>query len=90
MSMNHPLLSVAQWLDVILVADHSGLLLAVLDVAVLLSFLGASLHLELTDLLRLEVAILLLDWKGGDIGELLPIPCISVLHTSAWVLLGIL
>ena len=52
-SVDHPLLLVAQWLDVALVADLSGLLLAVLDVAVLLGFLGTSLHLELVDFLRL-------------------------------------
>merc|ERR1711875_99965 len=51
-----PLLGVAQWLDgflLALVADLPGLLLAVLGVAVLLGFLGASLHLQLADLLRL-------------------------------------
>ena len=71
---DHLLLSVAQWLDVALVADHSGLLLAVLDVAVLLGFLGTSLHLELVDLLRLEMVVLLLSWEGEDIGERLAIP----------------
>ena len=51
MSASHPLLSVTQWLDVTLVTDLSGLLLAVLDVFVPLSFLGMSLHLKLADLL---------------------------------------
>ena len=55
--------SVAQWLDVALAADLSGLLLAVLDVAVRLGFLGTSLHLELVGLLRLETGDLLLSWK---------------------------
>merc|ERR1719342_787810 len=57
-----------------LVTDLPGLLLAVLGVAVLLGLLRASLHFQLTDLLRLEVAILLLDWEGEDVGELLTIP----------------
>merc|ERR1712201_28110 len=39
-----------------LVTDLPGLLLAVLGVAVLLGLLRTSLHLELTDLLRLEMA----------------------------------
>ena len=59
-SADHPLLGVAPWLKVTLVADHSGLLLAVLDVAVLLNFLGTSLHLELVGLLWLETVDLLL------------------------------
>merc|ERR1719407_268276 len=71
-----PLLHVAQRLDgllLALVADLSGLLLAVLGVAVLLGFLRTSLHLQLADLLGLEVAILLLDWEGEDVGELLAV-----------------
>merc|ERR1719209_766246 len=64
-----------------LVTDLPGLLLAVLGVAVLLGLLGASLHLQLADLLRLEVAILLLHGEGEDIGKLLAIPVdISLAH----------
>ena len=47
-SADQPPLGVAQWLEAFLlalVADLSGLLLAVLDVAVLLGFLEPSLHL---------------------------------------------
>merc|ERR1719184_320332 len=50
-----------------LVTDLPGLLLAVLGVAVLLGLLGASLHLKLADLLRLEVAVLFLNREGEDI-----------------------
>merc|ERR1719342_1066049 len=53
-----------------LVTDLPGLLLAVLGVAVLLSLLRASLHLQLTDLLGLEVAVLLLNREGEDVREL--------------------
>merc|ERR1719308_179320 len=56
-----------------LVTDLPGLLLAVLGVAVLLCLLRASLHLELTDLLWLEMAVLLLNREGEDVGELLAI-----------------
>ena len=73
MNADHPLLSVAQWLDVFLLADLSGLLLAVLGVAVLLGFLRTGLHLELVGLLRLETVDLLLNWEGEAIGELLAI-----------------
>ena len=76
-SADQPLLGVAQWLDAVLlalVADLSGLLLAVLSVIVLPSFLGMSLHFELVDFLRLEVVALLLNWEGEDIGELFAIP----------------
>merc|ERR1719312_2279567 len=45
-----------------LVTDLPGLLLAVLGVAVLFGLLRASLHLQLADLLRFKVAILLLNW----------------------------
>merc|ERR1712183_1012393 len=72
-----PLLHVAQGLDgllLALVADLPGLLLAVLGVAVLLSFLWASLHFQLADLLGLEVAILLLYWEGEDVGKLFAVP----------------
>merc|ERR1719312_527593 len=77
-----------------LVADLPGLLLAVLGVAVLLSFLGASLHLQLTDLLGLEMAVLLLHWEGEDVGELLTIPVnISLAHLHldlSWDIIAIL
>merc|ERR1712119_151978 len=57
-----------------LVADLPGLLLAVLGVAVLLCLLRTSLHLQLADLLWLEVTVLLLHWEGKDVGELLTVP----------------
>merc|ERR1719312_1153210 len=57
-----------------LVADLPGLLLAVLGVAVLLGFLGTSLHFKLADLLRLKMAVLFLYGEGEDIGELFTIP----------------
>ena len=80
-SADHPVLSVAQWLDVSLVADLSGLLLATLDVAALLSSLEMSLHLELVDLLRLETVHLLLSWECETIGEFLAIPvCVSLAY----------
>merc|ERR1719350_2652680 len=61
--------------------DLPGLLLAVLGVAVLLGLLGASLLLQLADLLGLEVAVLLLHWKGEDVGEFLTISVnISLAH----------
>merc|ERR1719470_43191 len=64
-----------------LVTDLPGLLLAVLGVAVLLGLLGASLHLQLADLFRLEMAILLLHGEGEDIGELFAVPVdISLAH----------
>merc|ERR1739838_131212 len=70
------LLHVTEGLDgllLALVADFPGLLLAVLGVAVLLSLLWTSLHLQLTNLLGLEVAVLLLYWEGEDVGELFAI-----------------
>ena len=72
-----PLLYVTLRLDGLLfalVADLPGLLLAVLGVAVLLGLLRASLHLHLADLLGLEVTVLLLNWEGEDVGELLAVP----------------
>merc|ERR1712201_35893 len=57
-----------------LVTDLPGLLLAVLGVAVLLSFLWTSLHFKLADFLRLEMTVLLLNREGEDIGELFTIP----------------
>merc|ERR1711875_13189 len=57
-----------------LVTDLPGLLLAILGVAVLLRLLRASLHLKLADLLRLKVAVLLLNREGEDVGELLAVP----------------
>merc|ERR1719312_1480181 len=77
-----------------LVADLPGLLLAVLGVAVLLSFLGASLHLKLADLLGLKVAVLLLDREGEDIRELFAISVnISLAHLHldlSWDIIAIL
>merc|ERR1719504_154418 len=70
------LLHVTHGLDGLLLAlvtDLPGLLLAVLGVAVLLGLLGASLLLQLADLLGLEVAVLFLHWEGEDVGELLTI-----------------
>ena len=57
-----------------LVTDLPGLLLAVLGVAVLLGLLWASLHFKLADFLWLEMAVLLLDREGEDVGEFLTIP----------------
>merc|ERR1712201_52841 len=74
---DQPLLGVAQRLNgflLALVTDLPGLLLAVLGVAVLLGLLRASLHLKLADLLGLEMAVLLLNWEGEDVGELLAVP----------------
>merc|ERR1719347_318736 len=74
---DQPVLHNTDWLQRLLLAlvtDLPGLLLAVLGVAVLLSLLGASLHLKFTDLLGLKVAILLLNREGEDIGELLAVP----------------
>merc|ERR1711887_278075 len=74
---DQPLLSVAQGLDrflLALVTYLPGLLLAVLGVAVLLGLLRSSLHLELADFLRLEMAVLLFHREGEDIGEFLAIP----------------
>merc|ERR1712013_746338 len=74
---DQPLLSVTQGLDAFLLAlitDLPGLLFAVLGVAVLLGLLRASLHLKLADLLRFKVTVLLLNWEGEDVGELLAVP----------------
>merc|ERR1719407_216530 len=70
------LLHVTKGLDgflLALVADLPGLLLTVLGVAVLLGLLWTSLHLHLANLFRLEVAVLLLNWEGKDVGELFAI-----------------
>merc|ERR1711875_155765 len=72
-----PVLHHTYWLQRLLLAlitDLPGLLLAVLGVAVLLGLLRASLHLQLADLLGLEVAVLLLHWEWEDVGELLAVP----------------
>ena len=70
-----------QTLSLTLIADFPWLLLAIFRVAVLLSFLGTSLHLQFTDLFWLEMAVLLLDWKWMSIGKLLTIPVnISLTH----------
>merc|ERR1711875_94445 len=72
-----PVLRDTYWLQRLLLAlvtDLPGLLLAVLGVAVLLGLLRAGLHLQLADLLGLEMAVLLLNWEGEDVGELLAVP----------------
>merc|ERR1712025_847723 len=64
---HQPVLHSTNWLQrflLALVTDLHGLLLTVLGVAVLLGLLWTSLHLQLTDLLGLEVAVLLLHWEG--------------------------
>merc|ERR1711982_250908 len=74
---DQPVLHNTHWLQRLLLAlvtDLPGLLLAVLSVAVLLGLLRASLHLQLAYLLRLEVAVLLLNREGEDVGELLAVP----------------
>merc|ERR1719320_1272792 len=74
---DQPVLHHTDWLQRLLLAlvtDLPRLLLAVLGVAVLLGFLRASLHLQLADLLGLEVAVLLLDWEREDVRELLAVP----------------
>merc|ERR1711982_4796 len=74
---DQPVLHNTNWLQrllLTLVTDLPGLLIAVLGVAVLLSLLGASLHLKFADLLGLEVAVLLLNREGEDIGEFLAVP----------------
>merc|ERR1712013_168530 len=74
---NQPVLHSTYWLQRLLLAlvtDLPGLLVAVLGVAVLLGLLRASLHLQLTNLLGLEMAVLLLNWEGEDVGELLAVP----------------
>merc|ERR1719342_547002 len=74
---DQPILHSTYWLQRLLLALVTylpRLLLAVLGVAVLLGLLRASLHLQLADLLGLEVAVLLLHWKGKDVGELLAVP----------------
>merc|ERR1719167_1850904 len=76
-STSQSLLHGALWLDRLLLAlvtDFSGLLLAIFGVAVLLSFLGASLHLEFADFLRLEMTVLFFHRKWEDIREFLTIP----------------
>ena len=81
---DQPLLHVAGGLYGLLLAlvKHlPGLLLVVLGVAVLLGLLGASLLLQLADLLGLEVAVLLLHGEGEDIGELLAVSVdVSLAH----------
>ena len=74
---DQPVLHNTYWLQRLLLAlvtDLPGLLLTVLGVAVLLSLLGASLHLQLADLLGLKMAILLLNWERKDVRELLAVP----------------
>merc|ERR1719342_226713 len=74
---DQPVLHDTYWLQRLLfalVTDLPGLLFTVLGVAVLLSLLWTSLHLELADLLGLKMAILLLNWERKDVGELLAVP----------------
>merc|ERR1719167_26139 len=76
-STGQSLLHGALWLDRLLLAlvtDFSGLLLAIFGVAVLLSFLGPSLHLKFADFLRLEMTVLFFHRKWEDIREFLTIP----------------
>merc|ERR1719167_532193 len=76
-STGQSLLHRALWLDrlfLALVTDLPGLLLAVFRIAILLSFLGASLHLKFADFLRLEMTVLFFHREWEDIGELLTIP----------------
>merc|ERR1719452_292562 len=71
------LLHVTHWLDgplLALVTDLPGLFLAVLGVAVLLSFLWTDLHLQFAYLLWFEVAVLLFHWEREDVGKLLTVP----------------
>jgi len=56
-----------------LVANLPWLLFTVLSVAVLLSFLRSSFHLELANLLGFEMAVLFFDGEREDIGELLTV-----------------
>ena len=83
-SADQSLLHITDRLDGLLLAlvtDLPGLLLAVLGVAVLLGLLGASLLLQLADLLWLKVAVLLLHREGEDVGEFLAISVnISLAH----------
>merc|ERR1711970_793935 len=75
-SAHQPILGVTHRLDgllLALVADLPRLLLAVLGVAVLLSLLRTSLHLNLANLLGLEVTVLLLNREGEDVGEFLAV-----------------
>merc|ERR1719334_3001308 len=57
-----------------LVTNLSGLFLAVFRVAVLLGFLGASLHLKLAYFLWLEVTVLFFHGEGKNIRKLLAVP----------------
>ena len=64
-----------------LVADFPWLLLTVLGVTVFLCLLRSSLHLQLTDLLRFKVAILLLNWEWVRVRELFAVSMdISLTH----------
>merc|ERR1719334_2342040 len=76
-STRQSLLHGALWLDGLLLAlvtNLSGLFLAVFRVAVLLRFLGASLHLKLAYLLWLEVTVLFFHGEGKNIRKLLAVP----------------
>merc|ERR1711872_129135 len=65
-----PFLHLADWPErflVALIANFPRLFLAILGVAVFLSFLWACLHLQLTDLLRFKVTILFFHGEREDI-----------------------
>merc|ERR1719334_240629 len=85
-STRQSLLHGALWLDGLLLAlvtNLSGLFLAVFRVAVLLRFLGASLHLKLAYFLWLEVAVLFFHGEGKDIRKLLAVPVdVSLAHLN--------
>merc|ERR1719244_1301491 len=86
-------LLLAHWLDgflLALVADLPGLLLAVLGVAVLLRLLGACLHFQFADFLRLEMAVLLFNREGDDVATLCRLPLTDNSLRSITIVLGTL
>ena len=88
-SADQCLLDLARRLDcllVVLVADLSGLLLAVLGVGVLLSLLWTGLFLGLPYLFWLEMAVLLLNLEGESVGELLATGTMFLRHALAGLL----
>ena len=56
-----------------LVADPLGLIFAINGEAVLLGFVGANLHLQLTTILWFKVVLFLLNWEGEDVDKLLAV-----------------
>ena len=78
------LLELTYWLKPLgfaLIADFPRLFLAILGVAIFLSFLRTSLHFQFADLFGFKVTILLLDWEGMGVGKFLAIPVdISFAH----------